>query len=735
MTAVYEKAKISLHGDDFSSFKYLSAINNLLSNPVTYDLGRDLIVRALDARERFSDYTTILKNLVRKAGLFPYLKKEFANLTPDDLRVLDIYRTPFSDNFVFHSMQFHIFDLLKSGQNVVLSAPTSMGKSAIIDSLLGLGTLNRIVVLVPTVALADETRRRLRERFGDRYQIIHHSSQECHSEQAVYILTQERVNERDDIVNIDLFVIDEFYKLAFRELRNGKVDYQDERVIELNIALSKLLKVSKQFYLTGPFINSIRGLERLGYPHTFVSTDFNTVALDVQTFNIKPNDESAKLNALAKIANECIGATIIYCKSPTVAGLVTRELINLGHGVPTVSPHIDWVSEEFDAEWDYTVALRNGIGLHFGALPRALQQYTADQFNAGKLRFLLCTSTIIEGVNTVAKNVVIYDNRDGTRSIDKFTHGNIKGRAGRMGVHYVGKIFCLEDIPEDSLNLEVEIPLGTQDSDTPINLLASAQPEHLSDLSNERFENIFNSDDIPIDLVKKHSHFHFEQLKELQSMVEMMDDIEFATLVFHWTPAANFIKTFAKIIAMLIPQTFARNGVQVKNTDVMVAKIASYMNSSSYSEYLKNQINYAKQRVADGENRTLSIMLNNDLKIINNTFGYTLPKLLNLLEDVVKRHATKRFIHSKIDYSHIKMTFENFHLPPGVNALEEIGIPIQTLNRLVEILKFPEKSDVDDLINYLRDTQDYWRLFLGDVDQAFVSRALDNGGISRKFQQ
>lgn len=727
MTGVYEQAKHSLQGEDFSSFKYLSAINRLLSNPVSYDLGRDLIVRALDARGRFSDHTTILKNMVRKSGLFPYLKKEFTDLTPDDLRVLDLYRTPFSDSFVFHSMQFHIFDLLKAGQNVVLSAPTSMGKSAIVDSLLGLGTLKRLVLVVPTVALADETRRRLQERFGDRYQIIHHSSQERHSDKVVYVLTQERVNERDDIVDIDLFVIDEFYKLAFRELKNGTVDYQDERVIELNIALSKLLKVSKQFYLTGPFVNSIRGLERLGYPHTFVSTDFNTVALDVQTFGIKANDDKAKLNTLAEIARACVGATIIYCKSPTVAGLVARELIRLGHGTPTASPHIDWVSEEFDADWDYTVALKNGIGLHFGALPRALQQYTADQFNAGKLRFLLCTSTIIEGVNTVAKNVVIYDNRDGTRSIDKFTHGNIKGRAGRMGVHFVGKIFCLEEIPEDNLNQEVEIPLGIQDIDTPINLLASVQPDHLSEFSQDRFDEVFTSDRVSIDLVKKHSYFRVEQFEELQSMVEMMDDTEFATLVFHWVPATNFLKTFAKIIARLVPHTFSRNGVKVKPTDVMVAKLAGYLTASSYSEYLKSQITYTKQWITEGEKRTLSSALNNDLKIISNTFGYTLPKLLSLLEDVVKHHALKQGIRSKIDYTHVKMAFESFHLPAGVNALEEIGIPIQTLHRLAERLEFPEQADVDGLGQYLRDTQDSWSQFLGYVDQTFIRRALGIG--------
>ncbi|MCV5004457.1 hypothetical protein OFM39_32890, partial [Escherichia coli] len=55
MTEIYEQAKHSLQGEDFSSFNYLFAVNKLLSNPVSYDLGRDLIVRALDSRERFSE--------------------------------------------------------------------------------------------------------------------------------------------------------------------------------------------------------------------------------------------------------------------------------------------------------------------------------------------------------------------------------------------------------------------------------------------------------------------------------------------------------------------------------------------------------------------------------------------------------------------------------------------------------------------------------------------------------
>ncbi|GJA06842.1 hypothetical protein KAM333_22700 [Aeromonas caviae] len=131
--------------------------------------------------------------------------------------------------------------------------------------------------------------------------------------------------------------------------------------------------------------------------------------------------------------------------------------------------------------------------------------------------------------------------------------------------------------------------------------------------------------------------------------------------------------------------------------------------------------------MSEGEKRTLSYSINNDLKIITNAFGYTLPKLLSLMEDVVKHHALKQGISSKIDYTHVKLAFESHHLPPGVNSLEEIGIPIQTLHRLVDLLEFPDQADVDELGQYLRDTQDVWSRTIGYVDQTFIRRAVGTG--------
>ena len=72
-------------------------------------------------------------------------------------------------------------------------------------------------------------------------------------------------------------------------------------------------------------------------------------------------------------------------------------------------------------------------------------------FEEGKLKALLCTSTLIEGVNTSAKNVVVYDSKLNRKSLDFFTFNNIRGRSGRMFRHFVGNIFVFDAPPQEEL--------------------------------------------------------------------------------------------------------------------------------------------------------------------------------------------------------------------------------------------------------------------------------------------
>ena len=142
----YESALQSLQQQNFSAFAYLKTADQLLSNPKYRSSGRELVIRALDSRSRFSTVHALLRHLVRKSGLYPYLKTQFQDLSLAEECVLEAYQTPISTDIVFHSMQYKIYELLLENRNVILSAPTSMGKSAIVDSLIASGKFKKLVI-------------------------------------------------------------------------------------------------------------------------------------------------------------------------------------------------------------------------------------------------------------------------------------------------------------------------------------------------------------------------------------------------------------------------------------------------------------------------------------------------------------------------------------------------------------------------------------------------------------
>ncbi len=112
----------------------------------------------------FGKASVVLDSRVRQVGLFPYL-------SPNDLGTADQIAWEFNhpasmpDDIVFHEPQTRVYRELVRGHNVVLSAPTSFGKSLVTDAVIASGKFKNILVVVPTIALIDETRRRLGQRF------------------------------------------------------------------------------------------------------------------------------------------------------------------------------------------------------------------------------------------------------------------------------------------------------------------------------------------------------------------------------------------------------------------------------------------------------------------------------------------------------------------------------------------------------------------------------------------
>ncbi|MBS0251337.1 MAG: DEAD/DEAH box helicase, partial [Proteobacteria bacterium] len=467
------------------NFNLLRDITRHVNNASTTHEGRDLVIRALAVGSGFSQpEMSLLMALVRNVGLYPYLSDSIARADFADQLAFELHRPDSDDtNIVFHSLQARTYRQLMLGSNVVLSATTSSGKSLVIDEMIASGKFKKVVIVVPTLALIDETRRRLLQRFGERCAVITHPSQQAKPQRInVYVLTQERVLNREDLDDVDFFVVDEFYKM------NLATEKESERAVDLNLAFHKLAKTGAQFYLLGPNIHAINGLD--AYDHHFIPSKFSTVAVDVINFGL-PRNGPDRDDGLINLCRTIDGPTIVYCQSPSRATHVAKLLIERGDLSPIgeVDHAIEWIAKNYDPHWIVCDALRHGIGIHHGGMPRALQQYFIRLFNARKVRFLVCTSTIIEGVNTAAKNVIVYDRRKSREVLEHFTYKNIEGRAGRMKQYFVGKVYVLEAPPPDQ-TFTVEFPLGTQDAETPMSLLLDLPDEDLEPISKSRIESI-----------------------------------------------------------------------------------------------------------------------------------------------------------------------------------------------------------------------------------------------------
>ena len=114
-------------------------------------------------------------------------------------------------------------------------------------------------------------------------------------------------------------------------------------------------------------------------------------------------------------------------------------------------------------------------------------------FDESRIDFLLVTSTLIEGVNTAAKNVIILDNTITRKKYDYFTFSNIKGRSGRMMKHYVGRVIVFNPEPK-TVALNVDVPMLSQSPAATPEMLIQLPEEELTAESRARLQPYLDQD-------------------------------------------------------------------------------------------------------------------------------------------------------------------------------------------------------------------------------------------------
>lgn len=173
--SVFDKLEQHMRLTDDECFDLSIAISRYINSveESNQQAGRELIIKTLDNWSNIPNTAkSMLCDLIAAAGFYPYLSQIGAS--NDDLGEalrMSYHKSIFIQDRYFHTEQKKIDELIKRHINVIVSAPTSFGKSMLIEEIVASGEYQNIVIIQPTLALLDETRRKLK-KYSDHYKLI-----------------------------------------------------------------------------------------------------------------------------------------------------------------------------------------------------------------------------------------------------------------------------------------------------------------------------------------------------------------------------------------------------------------------------------------------------------------------------------------------------------------------------------------------------------------------------------
>lgn len=666
------------------TFDVLAAIGRAGADGQTA-LAREMVIRVLDQSDQVpASLAPLLRGLIREHGLFPYLGDTDALALADRL-ALDAHRPDggLGRELVFHSQQSLVYEHLMDGKNVILSAPTSFGKSRVIDAYLDAANITNAAIVVPTIALMDETRRRLAKLGGPGgYKVITHASQRLR-ERNLLVMTQERLLEYGQLPTLDFFVIDELYKLD--------PAHSDARSNQLNIVFDRLLRTSAQFYLLGPNITSIDLPDRANIEATFISTDFTTVATNVERVAVTRDETPAELVATCQRLGP---GTIVFCRSPQRTREVAGWLLESGmmpiaqaDGASVdLNDAAEWLGDSYHPDWMVARALRAGIGIHHGKLPRAIGHHLVRLFNEERLPILLVTSTLIEGVNIAAKNMVVLDHIVARKKYDYFTFANIRGRSGRMFKHFVGNVVIFNPEPQRA-DLNVEIPVLSQSERATPEILIQLPEEELTVRSRERLAPYLDEQTrVSPDTLRANQGVSLEAQLNVAKQLAADPGRWSTALDWRGLPTAAQVREVARLLEGLV----SKSGT-VRSMEQLGAKI--------------NMMRYAGGDLRTmveaeiGHGKSADDALDEHLEFVRNYAQFAVPTSLSALSNIARDvygPATRI-----ADPAAFAGELENVFQPAYTAVLEEYGLPTPLTLKLAESLRLASAEDLDSVLERL----------------------------------
>lgn len=375
-----------------------------------------------------------------------------------------------------HKYQKEILDKFNKDEinRFLLTASTSFGKTFLIYEIIRKMNYKNILLIFPSIALLAENLEKILTNedylfIKNNYKIFTLSEIDELGDNNIFIYTPERYlsfTEKNKI-DFDFIFIDEIYKID-NEFEMDDEIKENERDTAYRLTSILTSNLDCDLLLAGPYIKIINNsFYSFLKEKRIIHLDYNKYEIvDKKIFNKKRNkyiccdsdisielpEKSTKTIDVISIVNYILARkenAILYCSyrgknyGTEYYGQLLSEKISFDCNDQDFISFLKHLENTYSKHWIVYRALKKGIGIHHGLVPKYIQKEIINFFNNKVIPLLISTTTITEGVNTSAKNLLVLIAKKGNKPLLSFDAKNITGRAGRLGYHYSGNVFDL----------------------------------------------------------------------------------------------------------------------------------------------------------------------------------------------------------------------------------------------------------------------------------------------------
>jgi len=321
----------------------------------------------------------------------------------------------------------------------------------------------------------------------------------------------------------------------------------------------------------------------------------------------------------------------------------------------------EWIDENFGDGWELSGAVGSGVGVHHGRIPRSMASQFVRMFNRGELPILICTSTLIEGVNTAAKSVFIYDKKIARKDYDFFTFSNIRGRAGRLGQHFIGSVFLFH-APPDEQSVTVEPPLFGNLDEAPDELVVHIADEDQSPMIGDRVAELARTMQLTSDELRLASSVGLEDAAALKQLTQIASRQGERV---HWNGAPRYQDILGVCQIICKVRNVSNFGVRSP------AQLAVYLTNLRSHATLKGFFRWHSSSF-----QGTAVQQDNVFRFLR-ACEYGLPQLFSVVELFAKR------LRPTTSYTLFIAEMPRWFRAEVLKQLDEQGIPVQISERLL----------------------------------------------------